>query len=73
MIIDNKNNKPTKKRKKYPEVTLRAFVKIDGVYHNWDDIPPEQQKIIGREFNDRMFRAAGYVPVTEIEHTNETA
>ena len=33
------------------------------IERNWTDIPPEEQKEIGRRANERALRAAGYVPV----------
>lgn len=37
--------------------------KGNRIERNWNDIPPEEQKEIGRRANERALRAAGYVPV----------
>jgi hypothetical protein len=48
------------------KLKVRAFVRIDGEYQNWNDLSSEQQKVIGAALNERALRAIGYVPETEL-------
>ena len=49
----------------------RLFVSINGKYELVSDLPEDQKKKILSELNDRAMRAAGYVPITEVQQQQD--
>jgi hypothetical protein len=50
------------------ELIVEGYIIIDGEERPWESFTPEEQKEIGLELNDRALRAAGYVPVNELNN-----
>ena len=50
----------------------RLFVSINGKYELVSNLPEDQKKKILSELNDRAMRAAGYVPITEVQPPQDT-
>lgn len=48
------------------KLIVEGYIIIDGEERPWESFSPEEQKEIGQVLNDRGLRAAGYVPVNEL-------